>query len=95
MGMTHASTTLGAILALGLTLPFATCAQDRAKPGVTDTEMKYQAGDSPLGKVEMHQNINPKAPAMTKAEFEQAKEIYFQRCAGCHGVLRKGATGKP
>ena len=19
---------------------------------------------------------------------------YFQRCAGCHGVLRKGATGK-
>ncbi|WP_456243277.1 cytochrome D1 domain-containing protein [Sulfuritalea hydrogenivorans] len=57
--------------------------------------MKYQAGDSPMGKVEMHQNINPKAPPMTKAEFEQAKEIYFQRCAGCHGVLRKGATGKP
>ena len=23
------------------------------------------------------------------------REIYFQRCAGCHGVLRKGATGKP
>jgi nitrite reductase (NO-forming)/hydroxylamine reductase len=21
--------------------------------------------------------------------------VYFQRCAGCHGVLRKGATGKP
>jgi mono/diheme cytochrome c family protein len=57
--------------------------------------MQYQAGDSPLGKVEMHQNVNPKAPPMTKAEFEQAKEIYFQRCAGCHGVLRKGATGKP
>ncbi|WP_247893782.1 cytochrome D1 domain-containing protein [Azospirillum endophyticum] len=35
------------------------------------------------------------APPMTKEEFEQAKEIYFQRCAGCHGVLRKGATGKP
>ncbi|WP_247869636.1 nitrite reductase [Herbaspirillum sp. ST 5-3] len=44
---------------------------------------------------EMHQNINPKAPPMTKAEFEQAKQIYFERCAGCHGVLRKGATGKP
>ncbi len=27
-------------------------------------------------------------------EFEQAKSMYFQRCAGCHGVLRKGATGK-
>lgn len=35
------------------------------------------------------------APDLTKAEFEQAKETYFQRCAGCHGVLRKGATGKP
>ena len=32
---------------------------------------------------------------MTEEEFERAKEIYFQRCAGCHGVLRKGATGKP
>jgi nitrite reductase (NO-forming)/hydroxylamine reductase len=70
-------------------------AQEQAKPGVTDTEMKYQAGDSPLGKVEMHQNINPKAPPMTKAEFDKGRQIYFERCAGCHGVLRKGATGKP
>ncbi|WP_211310960.1 nitrite reductase [Halomonas denitrificans] len=37
----------------------------------------------------------PGAPDLTETEFEQAKEIYFQRCAGCHGVLRKGATGKP
>jgi nitrite reductase (NO-forming)/hydroxylamine reductase len=37
----------------------------------------------------------PAVPALTKAEFEDAKSIYFQRCAGCHGVLRKGATGKP
>ena len=31
---------------------------------------------------------------LNEAEFEQAKSMYFQRCAGCHGVLRKGATGK-
>ena len=37
----------------------------------------------------------PGAPTLTKEEFEQANKIYFQRCAGCHGVLRKGATGKP
>ncbi|MCE1184923.1 MAG: nitrite reductase, partial [Rhodocyclales bacterium] len=43
----------------------------------------------------MHQDINPKAPPMTKAEFDKARNIYFERCAGCHGVLRKGATGKP
>ncbi len=35
-----------------------------------------------------------KAPEMSEAEFEKAKSMYFQRCAGCHGVLRKGATGK-
>ena len=36
-------------------------------------------------------------PNLTLTADEQAKanEIFFQRCAGCHGVLRKGATGKP
>jgi nitrite reductase (NO-forming)/hydroxylamine reductase len=34
------------------------------------------------------------APSMTPEEKAQAKKIYFERCAGCHGVLRKGATGK-
>ena len=34
------------------------------------------------------------APQLTAAEMEQGKLIYFERCAGCHGVLRKGATGK-
>jgi len=55
----------------------------------------YQAaGGSPLAGVTMHQDINPKAPKMTEAEFEKSKKIFFERCAGCHGVLRKGATGK-
>jgi len=35
-----------------------------------------------------------KKPTLNKADFEKAKSMYFQRCAGCHGVLRKGATGK-
>jgi nitrite reductase (NO-forming)/hydroxylamine reductase len=34
------------------------------------------------------------APSLTAEEKEKAKKIYFERCAGCHGVLRKGATGK-
>lgn len=37
----------------------------------------------------------PGDPVITAAEFKQANTIYFQRCAGCHGVLRKGATGSP
>ncbi|MCW8956328.1 MAG: nitrite reductase, partial [Gammaproteobacteria bacterium] len=35
-----------------------------------------------------------KQPTMSEADFETSKNLYFQRCAGCHGVLRKGATGK-
>ncbi|HET9339683.1 MAG TPA: cytochrome D1 domain-containing protein, partial [Casimicrobiaceae bacterium] len=62
---------------------------------ISPPETAYQAGSSPLGQVEMYQDINPKAPAMSKIEFDQARQIYFERCAGCHGVLRKGATGKP
>lgn len=34
------------------------------------------------------------APTISEAEFDHAKTIYFQHCAGCHGTLRKGATGK-
>jgi nitrite reductase (NO-forming)/hydroxylamine reductase len=26
-------------------------------------------------------------------DIEWAKQVYFERCAGCHGTLRKGATG--
>jgi len=32
---------------------------------------------------------------LTDAEQTKANKIFFERCAGCHGVLRKGATGKP
>src|SRR5574337_496056 len=35
----------------------------------------------------------PPAPPLAPGELESAKRIYFDRCAGCHGVLRKGATG--
>ena len=37
----------------------------------------------------------PDDPVMTPDEFGKSRQIYFERCAGCHGVLRKGATGKP
>ncbi|MCQ1551188.1 MAG: nitrite reductase [Candidatus Accumulibacter phosphatis] len=68
---------------------------EEGKKSVTPAEVKYQAAGSPLASEPMHQSIDPKAPAMTKAEFDKARQIYFERCAGCHGVLRKGATGKP
>ena len=38
--------------------------------------------------------MKPGDPILTEKEFKTGKDIFFQRCAGCHGVLRKGATGK-
>jgi len=35
----------------------------------------------------------PAVAPLSEAEFDKAKFIYFDRCAGCHGALRKGATG--
>ncbi len=69
-------------------------AQDAHKQ-VTPAEQTYQRGTSPLAQEPMYQSANPKAPPMTQAEFDVGRKVYFERCAGCHGVLRKGATGKP
>ena len=46
------------------------------------------------GQAETAPPPNP-VPTLTADEFNHARQIYFERCAGCHGVLRKGATGKP
>jgi nitrite reductase (NO-forming)/hydroxylamine reductase len=61
----------------------------------TTAELKYQGAPSPAGAAGVKILVTPGAPDMTEPEFKHAQEIYFQRCAGCHGVLRKGATGKP
>ena len=87
-------TRIARLAALVLVASTATVfAQD--KKSVSPAEMNYQAGTSPLAGEAMYQSTNPKAPPMTVAEFDTARKIYFERCAGCHGVLRKGATGKP
>ena len=57
---------------------------------------QYQPSLDVLGAKPTEQpGTRPGDPNLTKAEFDQANRIYFERCAGCHGVLRKGATGKP
>ena len=66
-------------------------AAEHAPPGKPETA--YQGAPSPIEPAK--QVITPGAPPITEEEFEHAKNIFFQRCAGCHGVLRKGATGKP
>jgi len=91
--LAHAA--LLATLPLAFASAYAADAAPAKHSDVSGAEVKYQAGGSPLAGMDMHQDTNPKAPAMSKEEFDKARQIYFERCAGCHGVLRKGATGKP
>ena len=82
------------LAALLLLLPATNAlAQASDHPKTTEGEKAYMGAPTP-GK-EVEQVITPGAPSLTRPEFEHAQQLYFQRCAGCHGVLRKGATGKP
>ncbi len=64
-------------------------------PVQTEGEMAYRGAPSPLTADVTRQFVDSEGPDMVLAEFDIATNLYFQRCAGCHGVLRKGATGKP
>lgn len=61
----------------------------------TETQKKYEGNPSTVAPESAKPTINPSAPPVSEEEFVKAKQIFFDRCAGCHGVLRKGATGKP
>ncbi len=95
-GMLSAARVTGMIAAMFAATAMPSLAQSPTPHrDLTKPEMEYQAGGSPLAQEPMHPSANAKAPPMTEAEFTKARQIYFERCAGCHGVLRKGATGKP
>ena len=57
-------------------------------------ETAYQGAPSGIDPKLAKSIVSSDGPKMTMAEFDESKQIFFQRCAGCHGVLRKGATGK-
>ncbi|MEZ5567592.1 MAG: cytochrome D1 domain-containing protein [Halioglobus sp.] len=82
------------LVGMGLMAAHGLAQETTEHPGVTPGEMAYKGAPVP-GAESVKQVITPGAPDMTEAEFEKATKLYFERCAGCHGVLRKGATGKP
>jgi len=89
---------LAAICAAGLlALSTSVLAADQKAndKNLSKPEHVYEGAPSPVGAAVEKKTNAPVAPPMTPEEFAHAKEIFFQRCAGCHGVLRKGATGKP
>ncbi len=68
--------------------------QKPVHPSTGPSELMYKGAPVPIKPGEAPDVTGPGAPALTQDEFDIAKKIYFERCAGCHGVLRKGATGK-
>ena len=89
-----------AALLASVALPFA-----MAGPGAAAQDKPEGHGDSPaaqyiysgttLGDIDVDLPGRKEGdPVMTQDEFQRAATIYFERCAGCHGALRKGATGK-
>ena len=83
-----------AMSALMLAMGTATAATS-GHPGTPAEEMKYQGAPVAMDPGATKDLISGDGPPMTTNEFARAKQIFFERCAGCHGVLRKGATGKP
>ncbi len=74
-------------------------AEDRAAGqrhvGATEGELKYEGAPTAMTGAGARQVMTAGGPVLSEAEFGTATQLYFERCAGCHGVLRKGATGKP
>jgi nitrite reductase (NO-forming)/hydroxylamine reductase len=70
-----------------------------SKPGATpgkDAPSKYEGAPSAVDAAYLKSASElPKELLLSTDEYGKSKQIYFERCAGCHGVLRKGATGKP
>ena len=86
----------GLMAATALSISVAMAAEKPEKhPGTGGAEMRYQGAPTTIKPEEAKEATAPDAPGLNKQEFARAKQIYFERCAGCHGVLRKGATGKP
>lgn len=85
-------------VAMPLMLLSAVPAESEDKPkGHGDTPAAaYEPSLNTLGQLKVEiPGRKPDDPVITPEEFKKASQIYFERCAGCHGVLRKGATGKP
>jgi len=62
--------------------------------GSTEGELTYEGAPTAMTGAGTRQIMTAGGPVLSEAEFAIATQLYFERCAGCHGVLRKGATGK-
>ena len=94
-GNSGAAVSVAEVAALRAELDLGDRAQGQRHVGATEGELRYRGAPSAITGEGASQRMLAGGPVLSEAEFAVATELYFQRCAGCHGVLRKGATGKP
>lgn len=93
--MKHVKLSIASVILAGVFAGAPVYAASGEHPGTPEEEMRYKGAPVPIDPGAAKEQLTPKAPPLTTQEFARAKKIFFERCAGCHGVLRKGATGKP
>ncbi|MEM8816905.1 MAG: cytochrome D1 domain-containing protein [Pseudomonadota bacterium] len=94
-GNEYAAVSSGEVAALRVQLGQEDRAEGQRHTGASEGEMRYQGTPSPIPPEETRQVQSADGPDLTDDQYAMATQLYFERCAGCHGVLRKGATGKP
>lgn len=66
---------------------------DQLKAQLQNTKAQLQSTQEALEEAKKAAAPAKAAPAVSKEIMEKGEKIYFDRCAGCHGTLRTGATG--
>jgi nitrite reductase (NO-forming)/hydroxylamine reductase len=75
-------------------MPPVTTYSDSEMQGIVDFLASLPDGASEMPAEEnVSEPIAGEVPSLTEDEFAWATQTYFERCAGCHGTLRNGATG--
>ncbi len=93
--MNSVKLSIGSIILAGVFASSPLYAASGEHPDTPEEEMRYKGAPIPIDPGSAKEQLTRKGPKISTAEFARAKQIFFERCAGCHGVLRKGATGKP
>ena len=93
-GNDYAAVSVEEVAALRLETGQVDRAAGQPHSGATEAELRYSGAPSPAGEG-ARGTPSVAGPELTEEEYAMATQVYFERCAGCHGVLRKGATGKP
>jgi nitrite reductase (NO-forming)/hydroxylamine reductase len=94
-GNTGAAVSVDEVAALRAELGQEDRAAGERHTGATEGELRYRGTPSAISPDETRQVMGAGGPVLSEPEYQMATQLYFERCAGCHGVLRKGATGKP